>query len=109
MAMQSICIPVVINTLCAEGTDGVHQVGYAYGLDFQQHAMLWSGSADSAIDLQPTNLPALNLTNSTAIGVHGMQVVGSGSGLHALLWNGSANSAVDLTPVNLGTVDVPLH
>ena len=94
----------------AAGTDGVHQVGYAYdSSEFQQqHAMLWSGTAASAIDLHPTNLGALRLTSSYANGVYGNQQVGAGQApdhIHALLWNGSANSAVDLDPILFGPTD----
>jgi hypothetical protein len=109
---------------CAIATDGTHQVGYGDG-DLtinsesgftDSHALLWTGTAASAVDLNPTNL---NFTSSAAFGVVGTQQVGcgwvgdttiypgtnsmgtNGSGSHALLWNGTAASAVDLTPTNL--------
>ena len=69
------------------------------------HALLWSGSAGSAVDLNPTNLTGI--TSSVANGTDGNQQVGWGSGsatgnsLHAMLWSGSAGSAVDLNPTNL--------
>ena len=69
------------------------------------HAILWSGTAASAVDLAPTNLVAL--VNSVAYGIsnNGSQQVGYGSGVtpgnHALLWTGSAGSAIDLSPSNL--------
>lgn len=77
----------------ASATDGVQQVG---GGD--DHALLWSGSANNVIDLHPPGY-----TRSRALGVSGGQQVGWGStsGLElprALLWTGSAQSAVDLNP-----------
>src|SRR5207253_927827 len=68
------------------------------------HALLWSGNAGSAIDLNPTNLTGF--LYSHALGLGGAQQVGYGvrtgaSGNHALLWTGTADSAVDLDPTNL--------
>ena len=91
----------------AYGTNGTQQVGsggfhisdYPYG---RSHALLWSGSADSAVDLHPTNIPGM--TDSSAAATDGLQQVGEAwnsatpSQPHALLWNGSADSAVDLNP-----------
>jgi hypothetical protein len=61
--------------------------------------LLWTGTADSAVDLNPTNLPTFN--ESVAVGTNGRQQVGYGSGpgfpvVQALLWNGTANSTVNL-------------
>lgn len=61
------------------------------------HALLWSGSASSVVDLHP-----IGFENSSATGISGGQQVGSGNGsatggeYHALLWSGNANSVVDL-------------
>jgi hypothetical protein len=86
----------------ASATDGAHQVGQAGG-----HAMLWSGTPESAVDLHPTGLS--EFTYSIANGVHGDQQVGDGIAIntnqtinfyHALLWNGSAGSVVDLNPAS---------
>ena len=83
-------------------TDGRHQVGFA---DFRSgtHAVVWSGTADSFVDLAPTNL---GFSESVAYGVAGTQQVGNaepGSGLpHAVLWNSSGSSVVDLNPTSLG-------
>jgi hypothetical protein len=74
----------------ARATDGVQQVGDC------GHAMLWTGSAASAVDLHPPGY-----SSSYAYGVSGGQQVGEGTvgGLrHALLWTGSAQSVVDLHP-----------
>jgi hypothetical protein len=63
--------------------------------------MLWNGTADSAVDLGPTNLNGIN--ESEALGTNGTQQVGFGyvmgtSNDQAILWNGTAASAVDLNP-----------
>jgi hypothetical protein len=89
------------------GTSGTQQVGYGTvsSAPYHYRALLWSGSAASAVDLAPTNLPGF--TDSMAIGTSGTQQVGYGSGLtatignnpNAMLWSGTADSAVDLNPV----------
>jgi hypothetical protein len=87
----------------AYGTDVANQVGQmAEGINQPLHAVLWSGNAESAIDLHP----ATGYTNSGADAVSGNQEVGNGvSALdgqrHALLWTGSAASFVDLNPTGL--------
>ncbi len=62
------------------------------------HALLWNGTAASAVDLNPAGY-----TSSFAYGASGTTQVGYGYGTtgnnnHALLWNGTAASAVDLNP-----------
>jgi len=58
---------------------------------------LWSGSADSCVDLHP-----VGFDESAALAVAGGWQVGQGRGLatgdqtHALLWSGSAESCIDL-------------
>lgn len=81
----------------AVGTDGIHQVDFGSS-GTQDHAILWSGSAASAVDLSPTNLSGFVPTY--AYGVGGNEQVGWGSDgqNHALLWRGSPDSAVDLNP-----------
>ena len=119
-------LPGIVETI-AYNTDGVHQVGAAYtssgssrriqdailagNLDVNRnvlntaHAILWNGTAASAVDLHPTNLSGFAW--SVAYDVAGNQQTGSGKGLaldapsHALLWTGTADSAVDLHPTNL--------
>ena len=53
----------------ALGTDGTYQVGYAVGsnTDDYTHAMLWSGTADSYVDLQ-NGLPS-DLIDSEALSI----------------------------------------
>jgi hypothetical protein len=66
-----------------------------------QHALLWSGPAGNAVDLNPTGF-----TYTETWGTTGTQQVGDGYGSatggssvhHALLWSGSAGSAIDLNP-----------
>ena len=68
---------------------------------FQSHAMLFSGSAASAVDLHPAGF-----AKSSASGTNGAIQVGVGytsttgiEGVHALMWRGTASSVVDLHPV----------
>lgn len=83
----------------AYGTDGLQQVGVGwkvvgFGAYSTPNAMLWSGTADSAVNLNP-----VGSGESTAYAVAGGQQVGYAySFQHAMLWTGSAESAVDLHP-----------
>jgi hypothetical protein len=70
-----------------------------------QHAIIWHGTAASAVDIHPS---ALGFDQSDAIATDGVEQVGVGNGAllsgradHALLWSGTAASAVDLHPTNL--------
>ncbi|HEX8720435.1 MAG TPA: hypothetical protein VF736_07385 [Pyrinomonadaceae bacterium] len=81
------------------GTDGAQQVGYgqtiiginAFSGPF---AVVWSGTAASAVNLNPPDS-----IQSTASAVSGGQQVGAGySPSRALLWSGSAESVVNLHP-----------
>jgi hypothetical protein len=83
----------------AVGVGGGQQVGSAQGTKTgnNSHAIVWSGTAASAVDLNPTNLPGF--TASDAFATNGTQQVGLGytnSVYDALLWNGTASSTVDL-------------
>lgn len=80
-------------------TDGLQQVGQgfqvlgvnAFGGPF---AVLWSGTAESAVNLNPSDA-----STSQANGVADGQQVGYGYVPHrALLWSGSAESKVELHP-----------
>jgi hypothetical protein len=109
--------PTGFFTSDASATDGVYQVGS--GTDTESvlpgvgpvysnsHALLWSGTADSVIILDPPGYHEV-----AAVGLHGSQQVGEGSRVvdsgiveHALLWNGSASSFVDLHPIKLAGFD----
>jgi len=62
-----------------------------------RNALLWSGTPDSAVDLNPTNLPGF--TSSYAYSTNGVNQVGwgyLGGREHALVWSGTSESAVDL-------------
>ena len=62
-----------------------------------EHATLWSGSADSFVDIHP-----LGGGRSSAVrAVHGSRQAGYAitAGWHAALWLGDAESIVDLNPV----------
>jgi probable HAF family extracellular repeat protein len=90
-----------------------NQVGYGYGpvTSYQEYALLWSGSAESAIDLHP---PGYFMTQVFA--TSGPIQVGSGAAdvpgqphKRALLWHGSAESVIDMTPpgyVNSGMTSI---
>lgn len=83
----------------ALGTDGVQQVGSGFeviGVNAYNgpFAVLWSGSAESAVNLNP-----FDAATSQANAVAGGQQVGYGyTPKRALLWKGSAESVVDLHP-----------
>jgi len=66
------------------------------------HALLWTGRADSLIDLHPPGF-----SRSIATGVASKRQVGYGidaEGVsHAFLWTGSATSAVDLNPAGFSS------
>jgi hypothetical protein len=84
----------------AHATDGTNQGGEATFLvnsNWAQHAVTWSGSASSVIDLNP----ASDLT-SVVMGMSPGQQVGwtkaAFQGQHAAVWSGSASSWTDLHP-----------
>lgn len=91
--------PVGYTNSFAQAVSGNQQVGSAFHnttSDSIGHAMLWTGSAASAIDLNPSKF-----LTSGALGTNGTLQVGyglpkSGNFPHALLWTGSAASAIDL-------------
>jgi hypothetical protein len=78
------------------GVSGEQQVGQGY-FSGNRHALLWGGSAESTIDLNPEGF-----TCSTALGINdGLQVgwgrsTATNNNEHALLWSGSSESVVDL-------------
>ena len=83
----------------AEGIGDGQQVGFAANGGPGQ-AILWTGTAASALNLNPSGL---GLPFSSANGVANGQQVGSAFHSndnlnHAILWTGTAASAVDLTP-----------
>lgn len=97
----------------ATATDGVHQVGqvwYGQYLSGQFagdiiHAAVWSGTADTMVDLNPKNnaIGSVQFFKTEAVAVSGNEEVGQGqvvgtSDEEPLLWHGTAASAVDLRP-----------
>ena len=97
----TILQPTGIDGSYAFGVAGGSQVGQGYGPSTgnNAHALLWSGTAASMVDLNPTGF-----NNSYAWGNSVTNQVGYGSGIgsgnndHALLWSGTAASAIDLHP-----------
>jgi hypothetical protein len=86
----------------ALGISGTKQIGWGSGstTSGRSHALLWSGTAASVVDLHPSGF-----FSSTGTGVSGASQVGYGTDLatgddHALLWSGTAASAVDLHPAD---------
>ena len=85
----------------ALATDGSKQVGEGDG-----HALLWTGRADSVVDLHPVNRRGSYwfTASSVALGVSGDQQVGYATTVldfqtrFALLWTGTAESVVELNP-----------
>lgn len=105
----------------ALGVFAGQQVGYisntAYpapnplgGYETGEHAVLWNGTAGSAVDLHPAGFDS-----SAAVATNGVQQGGwaysaasaGGSHLHAMMWLGAAGSAVDLHPA--GYVDTRVN
>jgi len=87
-------------SMVMSGAPGI-QGGWAVNSDnSQNHAMLWTGAANTAIDLNPTNLYAYY--NSQINAVSTGQQVGSGAsishGTHAVIWAGTTDSAIDVNP-----------
>lgn len=85
---------------------GTQQVGHRINVGSEDvRATMWSGTAQSAVDLHP----ATGFSSSQAFATNGNQQVGrasSGVIFHAFLWNGSAATAVDLHPIHLDYVFV---
>ncbi len=85
----------------AMSTDDTQQCGYGYSpFGGGNHAVLWSGSSISSIDLHTL------FTYSYCMGNHNGQQVGFGerpvyisTTQHAMLWYGSAATVVDLHPI----------
>ena len=83
------------------GASNASQVGYGYMPDFTggSHALLWTGNANSYVDLHPNTF-----TSSYASAATDTKQLGYGEGpstggnTHALLWSGTAGSVVDLNP-----------
>jgi hypothetical protein len=96
-----------INYSVAYDVGGNQQVGEGdslpFGIGSGSHALLWTGTAASAVDLNPTNLPGINGSDSTALATNGHQQAGfaftTDLGVNAIVWTGTAASAVNLDPL----------
>jgi hypothetical protein len=80
----------------AVGVSGNQQVGHGIAADGKEHTLLWSGTPESFIDLNPSAF-----IHSRAEDIFGGHQVGSaeseGIG-HAILWSGAPENYVDLHP-----------
>jgi hypothetical protein len=86
----------------AYGVSNGSQVGYSINGLGNHRAMLWRGTAASAVDLTPpghfwSNAWAISRTQAGNFQVGGAQTFTTN--LHAYLWSGTAASGVDLHPV----------
>jgi hypothetical protein len=84
----------------ANGVTETQQVGSGL-LGAQYHALLWSGSASTVLDLNPSGFQSSQIaaiTGSVQVG-YGVPS-GVGASNHALMWNGSATNFIDLNPAN---------
>ncbi len=85
----------------AYGGDKLHQAGFGLSLTNNLHALIWAGSAQSVIDIQPT---LGSYTDSRAFAVRGIRAGGYATDEatqypHAMLWTAlNGDSAVDLHP-----------
>jgi hypothetical protein len=85
------------------GVGGGKQVGWALLSEGVGHALMWSGSAESALDLNPIGY------NTSAQATDGITQVGSGGRIgvrgeaHAVMWHGTRDSFVDLHPAGWDT------
>lgn len=87
-------------------SSGNQQVGYAdvpapVGVAPPTHALVWSGNAQSAVELNPAGY-----LDSQATATNGVQQIGyagqgalPNNGEHAFVWSGTAASAIDLGAV----------
>jgi hypothetical protein len=89
----------------AAGAANGLQVGFGFGTATSgaEHALLWFGSATSAVDLHP--LTGYHMSN--ALAASGLTQVGWATHAdfgvpHAFLWSGSAATGVDLNPEAFG-------
>lgn len=78
---------------------GTTQAGYAFSSTTNSaHAVLWHGTAASAVDLMPSTLSS---AYATGLGYKSEVGCGTPAGMsvsHALLWHGTSKSMVDLQP-----------
>ncbi|MBA3726058.1 MAG: PEP-CTERM sorting domain-containing protein [Armatimonadetes bacterium] len=81
------------------GVGGGKQIGSGYLGGERNHALMWSGSTGSLVDLHPDGYLATfgrATDGKSQVGAAG--IVEGGNIGHALLWRGTAESVVDLHP-----------
>jgi len=83
----------------ANFSDGVHQYGYIRpDLATGYHAAMWTGTAASAVDLNPLGAKQ-SAINSVVGSKMGGWVIGNDDKQHGVIWDvGNMNSYVELTP-----------
>jgi hypothetical protein len=77
--------------------NATQQVGSA-GIGGTYHASLWTGTADSWVDLSPAGATLSYATGAAGGQQVGYAQMGIGGPIHGGLWTGTAASWVDLTP-----------
>ncbi|HEY4234923.1 MAG TPA: hypothetical protein VGM76_15935 [Lacipirellulaceae bacterium] len=82
----------------ANGLSGGTQVGSATPAGAAQHAFLWSGTAATGADLNPTGFSYSELFGASGSNQVGYANSASFAGDHAFLWHGSKVGVVDLNP-----------
>lgn len=81
-----------------DGNDGTRQIGYgSHVASGTRHALLWSGTAGSVVDLHSAAYFETFGTATNATHQVGYAIQASGTN-QALMWAGSAGSVVDLHP-----------
>jgi hypothetical protein len=87
------------NQTFALGTSGNQQVGWGYNtIAGHDEALLWSGTAASAVNLNPTGFGSSSANATNGFQQVGLAEVGASAPDHAVLWTGTADSWVDLQP-----------
>jgi hypothetical protein len=82
----------------AMGISGNQEIGNARTRGGNMHAVLWTGTAASCIDLNPAGFLRSFGTAIDSVEQAGYGFMDNGNAPHALLWNRTAASAVDLNP-----------
>ena len=78
---------------------GALQAGYAFSSAANaNHAVLWHGTAASAVDLTPSTVSTAYVTGLGYQSEAGCGMLVGLTVLHALLWHGTAASMIDLQP-----------
>src|SRR4051812_21096615 len=96
----TILHPAGFSDSYAVGVSGTTQAGWGYADSLgNYHALLWHGTAASAIDLNPSGFifsEARDASDASQVGAGSGPATGGND--HALLWSGTAASYIDLNP-----------